>query len=158
MKAGHFRFKNVSTGDLNRPRSPEVRKPLACFLVTFCTTQKVTIRSLCREYRGSANLESAHRSDISAPQQLKPFIKEDSRFSKPRSSTQTIHFRTIQLNPSAATDGIFFLLFVKYKKEGKKLFRLSAVSCCCRNIFRRKRLHSLPACGCLVRRGQAYAL
>ena len=27
MKAGHFRFKNVSTGDLNRPRSPEVRKP-----------------------------------------------------------------------------------------------------------------------------------
>ena len=28
MNAGHFRFKNVSTGDLNRPRSPEVRKPL----------------------------------------------------------------------------------------------------------------------------------
>ena len=27
MNAGHFRFKNVSTGDLNRPRSPEVRKP-----------------------------------------------------------------------------------------------------------------------------------
>ena len=31
MKAGHFRFKNVSTGDLNRPRSPEVRKPLVYF-------------------------------------------------------------------------------------------------------------------------------
>ena len=31
MNAGHFRFKNVSTGDLNRPRSPEVRKPLVYF-------------------------------------------------------------------------------------------------------------------------------
>ena len=45
----------------------------ACFLVTFCTMQKVTTRSLCREHRGSANLESAHCSDIFAPQQLKPF-------------------------------------------------------------------------------------
>ena len=44
-----------------------------CFLVTFCTMQKVTTRSLCREYRGSANLDSAHRSDIFTPQQLKPF-------------------------------------------------------------------------------------
>ena len=46
MNAGHFRKNTVSTGDLNRPRSPEVRKPLACFLVTFCTMQKVTTRSL----------------------------------------------------------------------------------------------------------------
>ena len=36
------------------------RSPV-CFLVTFCTMQKVTIRSLCREHRGSANLESARR-------------------------------------------------------------------------------------------------
>ena len=28
MIAGHFRNNHVSTGDLNRPRSPEVRKPL----------------------------------------------------------------------------------------------------------------------------------
>ena len=31
MKAGHFRKNHVSTGDLNRPRSPEVRKPLVYF-------------------------------------------------------------------------------------------------------------------------------
>ena len=29
MIAGHFRKNIVSTGDLNRPRSPEVRKPLS---------------------------------------------------------------------------------------------------------------------------------
>ena len=28
MNAGHFRKSHVSSGDLNRPRSPEVRKPL----------------------------------------------------------------------------------------------------------------------------------
>ena len=31
MNAGHFRKNHVSTGDLNRPRSPEVRKPLVYF-------------------------------------------------------------------------------------------------------------------------------
>ena len=31
MIAGHFRNNHVSTGDLNRPRSPEVRKPLVYF-------------------------------------------------------------------------------------------------------------------------------
>ena len=40
MKAGHFRKNHVSTGDLNRPRSPEVRKPLACFLVLFARRKK----------------------------------------------------------------------------------------------------------------------
>ena len=49
MNAGCFRKNTVSTGDLNRPRSPEVRKPLACFLVTFCTMQKVTTRFPFRE-------------------------------------------------------------------------------------------------------------
>ena len=72
MNAGRFRKNHVSTGDLNRPRSPEVRKPLACFLVTFCTMQKVTIRSLSGKLRGSANLKSARRSRSFAPQQLKP--------------------------------------------------------------------------------------
>ena len=87
MNAGHFRKNTVSTGDLNRPRSPEVRKPLVCFLVTFCTTQKVTtrtpsqeaprfrkprisapqpqlraatIKTFLRKFRDFANLESAH--------------------------------------------------------------------------------------------------
>ena len=40
MKAGHFNYNHVSTGDLNRPRSPEVRKPLACFLVLFARRKK----------------------------------------------------------------------------------------------------------------------
>ena len=44
MKAGHFRFQNVSTGDLNRPRSPEVRKPLACFLV-LCARRKKNVKT-----------------------------------------------------------------------------------------------------------------
>ena len=40
MNAGHFRKNHVSTGDLNRPRSPEVRKPLVCFLVLFAQRKK----------------------------------------------------------------------------------------------------------------------
>ena len=40
MNAGHFTNNHVSTGDLNRPRSPEVRKPLACFLVLFARRKK----------------------------------------------------------------------------------------------------------------------
>ena len=40
MIAGHFRKNTVSTGDLNRPRSPEVRKPLACFLILFARRKK----------------------------------------------------------------------------------------------------------------------
>jgi hypothetical protein len=73
MIAGHFNNNHVSTGDLNRPRSPEVRKPLVCFLVLFAQCKKNKPVLPCREFRGFANLESAHRSDIFAPQQLKPF-------------------------------------------------------------------------------------
>ena len=40
MIAGHFRKNTLSTGDLNRPRSPEVRKPLVCFLVLFAQCKK----------------------------------------------------------------------------------------------------------------------
>ena len=40
MNAGHFNYNHVSTGDLNRPRSPEVRKPLVCFLVLFAQCKK----------------------------------------------------------------------------------------------------------------------
>ena len=43
------------------------------FYVTFCTTQKVTIRSLCREHRGSANLDSARRNGGFARTKLNPF-------------------------------------------------------------------------------------
>ena len=40
MNAGHFRQNLESSGDLNRPRSPEVRKPLVCFLVLFAQRKK----------------------------------------------------------------------------------------------------------------------
>ena len=73
MNAGHFRKNTLSTGDLNRPRSPEVRKPLACFLVLFARRKKNQKRPFRRKFRGLANLESAHRSRSFAPQQLKPF-------------------------------------------------------------------------------------
>ena len=69
-------------------------RPSVCFLVTFCTTQKVTTRPLSGKLRGFPNLESTHRSRSFAPQQLKPFIKEDSRFCKPRISTPKQQIRT----------------------------------------------------------------
>ena len=77
---------------LNRPRSPEVRKPLACFLVLFARRKKnvktsplqevprfrtpriitpqpqlrtATIKTFVRAFQGSANLESAHKTTIS---------------------------------------------------------------------------------------------
>ena len=40
MNTGYFSKNLVSTGDLNRPRSPEVRKPLVCFLVLFAQCKK----------------------------------------------------------------------------------------------------------------------
>ena len=51
------------------------RSPV-CFLVTFCTTQKVTIRSLCREFWGFPNLESAHPNNNFPLTKLKPFPRE----------------------------------------------------------------------------------
>ena len=48
-------------------------RPSTCFLVTFCTMQKVTSRSLCREHRGSANLESAHPNNTLPRTKLNPF-------------------------------------------------------------------------------------
>ena len=82
--AGNF-CKVTSGRALNRPRSPEVRKPLVCFLVLFAQRKKHEKRPLCREHRGFANLESTHRNGSFALQQLKPF-KEALRFCKPRIS------------------------------------------------------------------------
>jgi hypothetical protein len=100
MNAGHFRFKNVSTGDLNRPRSPEVRKPLVYFWFfsykrkarktflsqgasRFCKPQisppqpqlrTATIKTFLRKLRGYANLESAHQNSKFAQTKLNPFF------------------------------------------------------------------------------------
>ena len=48
MNAGHFRESYVSSGDLNRPRSPEVRKPLVYFWY-FSYTRKVRKTFLSQE-------------------------------------------------------------------------------------------------------------
>ena len=71
MIAGCFRKNTVSTGDLNRPRSPEVRKPLACFLVLFARRKK--------------NVKTSPLQGVS-------------RFSKPRISTPQpqLHTATIK--------------------------------------------------------------
>ena len=49
MMAAYFSENHVSTGDLNRPRSPEVRKPLACFLILFARRKKNVKTSPFRE-------------------------------------------------------------------------------------------------------------
>ena len=89
MNAGCFSKNTLSTGDLNRPRSPEVRKPLACFLVLFARRKKNVKTSFCRKLRGSANLESAHRSRSFAPQQLKPFSGSFEVLQTSKQRTQT---------------------------------------------------------------------
>ena len=66
-------------------------RPSTCFLVTFCTTQKVTIRSLCWEFRGFANLESAHPNNTFPLTKLNPFKAsfEVLQTSKQRTQTTT---------------------------------------------------------------------
>ena len=71
--AGCFSENHVSTGDLNRPRSPEVRKPLACFLVLFARRKKNKTVLPCRELRGSANLEAVRPNNNFPLTQLNPF-------------------------------------------------------------------------------------
>ena len=61
MNAGHFYESHVSSGDLNRPRSPEVRKPLV-YSPFFSYKRKEKNRFPFGKFRGSANLESARRS------------------------------------------------------------------------------------------------
>ena len=102
MNAGYFRENLESSGDLNRPRESRGSQPSACFCGTFCTTQKVTTRSLCREHRGSANLDSARRNGDFALTKLKPFPKKASRFSKPRISAPKPKLRTSPIKSFAA--------------------------------------------------------
>ena len=99
MIAGHFNNNHVSTGDLNR--GSQGFAPRAFWLL-FARCKKWQPVLPRRKLRGSAKLESAHRSDIFAPQQLKPF-KEDPRFSKPRISThKDNNFAQTNLNPFSA--------------------------------------------------------
>ena len=149
MNAGHFRFKNVSTGDLNRPRSPEVRKPLVYFWF-FSYKRKARKTSLCREFRGSANLKSAHRSRSFAPQQLNPFPKGIPRFRKPRISTRRLQLHAKPIKSFCRPRRIF-PTFCKIQKVGQKTLKLSFRKVCpCRGstpcvLFRRLWRHH-PCC------------
>ena len=99
MNVGRFRNNHVSTCDLNRPRSPEVRKPLVYFWY-FSYTRKVrktflsqgaprfckprpsppqpqlrtaTIKTFLWKLRGFANLKAAHTNNKFAQTKLNPF-------------------------------------------------------------------------------------
>ncbi len=99
MMAGHFSENLVSSGDLNRPRSPEVRKPLVYFWFfsykrkarkTFLSQEvprfrkpqtstpqpqlrAATIKTFFRKLRGFVNLDSAHKNNNCARTNLNPF-------------------------------------------------------------------------------------
>ena len=100
---------------LNRPRSPEVRKPLACFLVLFARRKKNKTALPCREFRGSANLESARRNGGFALTKLKPSQREIRGSTNLELAHPNYKAAQTKLNPFAAA-GDLFLLFVKYKK------------------------------------------
>ena len=73
MNAGHFCENYESSGDLNRPRSPEGRNPRRVFAVLFARRKKYQKTFPCRELRGFPNLDSARRNDGFARTKLKPF-------------------------------------------------------------------------------------
>ena len=104
-------------------------RPSTCFLVTFCTTQKVTIRSLCREHRGSVNLESAHSNNTFPLTKLKPFQKGDSRFCKPRISAQNYNFAQAQLNPFATFGGLLSAVSDAQKLATSNFLHVRAAFC-----------------------------
>ena len=74
------------------------RSPV-CFLVTFCTTQKVTSRSLRRELRGFANLDSAHPNYKIARTKLKPSQRGLRGFANLDSARRNGGFALTKLNP-----------------------------------------------------------
>ena len=69
MMAGHFSRNLVSSGDLNRGRRTESRVLFGYFL----HDAKSDNPFLCREHRGSANLESAHPNNNFPLTKLNPF-------------------------------------------------------------------------------------
>ncbi len=77
------------------------RSPV-CFLVTFCTMQKVTTRSLCREHRGFANLNSARRNGGFTRTKLKPSQREIRGSANLESAQPNNDHALTKLNPFAA--------------------------------------------------------
>ena len=134
MMAGHFSRNLVSSGDLNRGSQGLPR----VFLRYFLHVAKSTNPFPCRELRGFANLDSAHRSRGFARTKLKPSQKKLRGFANLESAHPKQRLRTNPIKSfcrprrhfsvAAATffcrsaaypppcGGFFFLLFVKYKK------------------------------------------
>ena len=112
MNAGHFNNSHESSGDLNRGRRTESRVLFGYFLHDAKSDNPFPFR----EARGSANLDSAYPNNSFPLTKLNPFPKGDSRFCKPRISTQKWRLRTNKLKSFRRPAATFFLLFVKYKK------------------------------------------
>ena len=117
----------------------------------------------CREVRGFPNLDSAHTDNNFPLTKLNPFQRKIRGSANLESAHQNNDFAQTQLNPFAALGGIIFALraiisgfaasFPPYGSVpagtahfvcffaaiGGFSFRLTAVSCCCRNIFCRLR-------------------
>ena len=119
MMAGHFRESHVSSGDLNRPRESRGSQPSACFLVTFCTTQKVTSRF------PYGKVSRFCEPRFSSPQwrlrtnKIKTFPKGESRFSKPRFSPHKQQLPTNKIKSFAASRQLF-PTFCRVQKVGQK--------------------------------------
>ena len=115
MNVGHFRQNYVSSGDLNRPRESRGSQPFGVLLVLFVQAKRIKPFP-CWEFRGSANLESAHPNNDHAQTNLKPSQREIRGFANLDSAHPKLQLHT---NPIKS-----FCRFAAY-------FRLTAVLCGC---------------------------
>ena len=90
----------------------------------------------CREHRGFANLESAHQNNDFAQTQLNPFAALGGIIFALRAiiSGFAASFPPYGSVPAGTAHFVCF-----FAALGGDSFRLTAVSCCCRNIFCRLR-------------------
>ena len=141
---------------LNRPRSPEVRKPLACFLILFARRKKNVKTS------PSQGVPRFSKPQISTPQPplrsatIKTFFKKIRGFANLESANQNSKFVQTKLNPFSALR--------RYPCRDSTLRVLSHrlrryYPCCCRNNFCRFAAFAggKPPCGHLRCRALASA-
>ena len=96
MNAGHFRKNHVSSGDLNRGRRTESRVLFGHFLHNAKSENSFP----CREFRGSANLESAHPNNNFALTKLNPCPKKNRGSANLDSARRNGGFARTKLKPS----------------------------------------------------------
>ena len=100
MMAGHFSENYVSSGDLNRPRESRGSQPFGVLLVLFVQAKRIKPFPR-REFRGSANLDSAHPNNNFALTKLNPFGTFRG-FANLDSARRNGGFAEAKLNPFAA--------------------------------------------------------